>query len=166
MERKIPRKNYIIYGVIVIVTIAVVLYLNSWYKAYKQNELENSYISKYIHEINYEEFKNFSVENPNLIVYVGKTNCEECVKLEKELYKIIDDNELKDNTVFLNVTDLSSITTLEKEFNKEGLDIKFNIPSIAILKNSEFTDILNSSDENNIKSDLIIQLLEEYEYIK
>ena len=86
MDRKIPKKNYIIYAVIVIATILVVLYLNSWYKAYKQNELDNSYISKYINELNYEEFKNFSIENPNLIVYIGKTNCENCIKVEKELY--------------------------------------------------------------------------------
>ena len=166
MDRKIPKKNYIIYGIIVIATILVVLYLNSWYKAYKQNELDNSYISKYINELNYEEFKNFSIENPNLIVYIGKTNCENCIKLEKELYKIIDDNELKDETVFLNVTDLSNLSSIEKDFNESGIKLNDNVPSIAILKNSKFTDILNSDDQNNINNDLIIQLLEEYEYLK
>ena len=57
-ERKIPRKNYIIYGIIVVVTLALVFYANEWYKAYKQHELENSYIASHVKEVNYLEFQN------------------------------------------------------------------------------------------------------------
>lgn len=166
MERKIPRKNYIIYAVIVVVTLALVLYLNSWYKAYKQEELENSYIAKYINQVSYEEFKTLSIENPNLIVYIGTTNCEKCVKLEKDLYQIINKNDLKDETIFLNVTDSSNLKDIESEFNKENLNLTYSIPSIAILKDSKITDVLNSDNNNEIKKDLVVQLLEEYEYIK
>jgi len=166
MERKIPKKNYIIYTIIVIVTLLLVLYLNSWYKAYKQKQLDESYISKYIHEINYTEFKNYSIENPNLIVYIGTTNCENCLKVEKDLYKVIKHHDLKSETIFININNLSNIELLEKEFNQKDLKFNYSIPSIAILKNSKIVDVLSIDDQNNIKKDLIIQLLEEHEYIK
>lgn len=166
MERKIPRKNYIIYSIIVIITISLVMYLNEWYKAYKSNELTNSYISQYINEINYEEFENLTLENTNIIVYVGEKNSEKCIKLEKDLYKIIKKYSLKDETVFLNVTDIDNINKITNKYNIDNLKTNLNVPSIAIIKDSKITDILNSDENNEIKNDLIIQLLEEYEYIK
>ena len=165
MERKIPKKNYIIYAIIVVVTLALVLYMNEWYKAYKQKQLDESYIAKHINEVNYEEFKYISRENPNLIIYIGKTNCKECIKLEKNLYKIIDKNELKDEMIFLNVTALDNINRLS-DYSREELNLNYNVPSIAILKDSKITDVLNSNENKEITDDLIVQLLEEYEYIK
>lgn len=165
MEKKIPVKNYVKYSIIVIISIAVVLYLNSWYKAYKQEQLNNSYISQHINEINYDEFKSYSIENPNLIVYIGTTNCEQCIKVEKDLYKILNENGLKEDTVFLNITS-HNLKDLEKDFNTTDIKLNYNIPSIAVLKDSKFTDIVNSDDNGSIKRDLIVQLLEEYEYIK
>ena len=92
-ERKIPTKNYVIYGIIVVVTLFAIFYLNEWYKAYKKAELQNSYISKYVTEVNYNEFENYIQENPNTIIYIGKTNSESSIKIEKDLYKILKDNE-------------------------------------------------------------------------
>lgn len=166
MDRKIPTKNYVIYSIIVIITLALVLYINSWYKAYKQKELDESYIAQYVNKINYEEFKTFAVENPNLVVYIGTTNCDSCLKLEKDLYKVIKQYNLKDETIFLNITNLSKVEELKKDFNLETLKSNYSIPSIAILKDSKIIDVLNSDKSGNIKKDLIIQLLEEHEYIK
>jgi len=165
-EKKIPRKNYIIYGIIVVVTLTLVFYVNEWYKAYKQYELENSYISKYIKEANYLEFQNYTLENPNLIVYIGQKNCRKCVKLEKELYKVIKKYNLEDEVIFLNVTDLEDLNQILNKYKKNNLNASVNIPSIAILDNFMFNDILNSNDENEIRTDEIVQLLMEYEYIK
>lgn len=166
MDKKIPKKNYIIYAFIVIITLALVIYATEWYKAYKQSELDNSYITKYVNEINFEEFENYTLENPNNIIYIGKTNCEECLKLEKNLYKIIKKNELVDETVFLNVTNFNDLNKITDKYNIETLKSNINVPSIAILKDSKITDVLVGNEKNIITSDLINQLLEEYEYIK
>lgn len=165
-EKKIPRKNYIIYAAIVAFTIVVVIYATEWYKAYKQNELENSYISKYINEIKYDEFDNYVLENPDKIIYIGKTNCEKCIQFEKNFYKVIKDNELLDQVVFFNIENEDNINKITSKYNVENLSNEVILPSIAILRNSKITDILNSTEENIITDDLIDQLLEEYEYKK
>lgn len=164
--RRIPRKNYIIYGIIVVVTLALVFYANEWYKAYKQNELENSYIADYVKEVNYPEFQNYILENPDLIVYVGEKNSTKCVSFEKIFHDVIKEYNLEDEVIFLNVSDINNIKEITDVYNIKSLNTSLNIPSIAILKNSKFNDILNSNDDNEIRSDEIIQLLEEYEYIK
>lgn len=165
-ERKIPRKNYVIYGIIVVVTLALVFYVNEWYKAYKQHELENSYIAEYVKEVNYNEFKNYVLENTNLIVYIGEKNSEKCVNFEKKLYKVIKEYNLEDDVVFLNVTDINDLTQIFNTYKINTINSALNIPSIAILTNSKFNDLLNSDDNNEIRTDEIVQLLEEHEYIK
>ncbi|MBQ7141334.1 MAG: hypothetical protein IJO32_07530 [Bacilli bacterium] len=165
-ERKIPRKNYIIYGIIVAVTLVLVFYSNEWYKVYKQNELENSYIANYIKEVNYLEFQNYVLENPNLIVYIGEKNSEKCVNFEKKLYKVIKENNLEDEIIFLNVSNVTDLNQILRDYKLTTLNSNLNIPSIAILNNSKFSDILNSDDKNEIRTDEIAQLLVEYEYIK
>ena len=57
-EKKIPTKNYVIYGIIVVATLIAVFYTNEWYTAYKKSIFENSYISEYVTEINYNEYEN------------------------------------------------------------------------------------------------------------
>ena len=165
-ERRIPRKNYIIYGIIVVVTLTLVFYANEWYKAYKQNELENSYIAEYVKEVNYPEFQNYVLENSDLIVYIGEKNSEKCVSFEKELHKVIKEYNLEDEVIFLNVSDVNNLNVITDTYRISSLNTSLSIPSVAILKNSKFYDILNSNDDNELRSDEIIQLLEEHEYIK
>jgi len=167
-DRKIPTKNYIIYGIIVIVTLVAVFYTNEWYKAYKMSELENSYISKYVTEINYDEFENYIQENPSTIIYISKTSSEASIKIEKNLYKIIRDNGLTDEIVFLNLTGKENILhDIENKYYSATLSIDLNkIPAIAIFDNMKIVDILVSNEEEKISKSDILKLLEGQEYIK
>ena len=169
-EIKIPTKNYIIYGIIVIVSLLIVFYLNEWYKAYKQNELKNSYIAKYVNEVNYDEFKNYILENPNGIVYMGRTNCEECLAVEKKLYDIADKNEIIEQLIFLNLTDFSNnnnyLNTIKNDFYNSNIITPLSIPAIAIFNEQKIVDILISTDDNKISKSDIIKLLEGQEIIE
>jgi len=167
-EKKIPTKNYVIYGIIVVVTLVAVFYMNEWYKAYKESVLENSYISKYVTEINYSEFENYILENPNTIIYISKTNLETSIKIEKDLYKIIKDNELTDEVVFLNLTGNEYILDeIENKYYNVTLSTDLNrVPAIAIFNNMKIVDILVSDDEEKISRSDILKLLEGQEYIK
>ena len=167
-KRKIPMKNYIIYGFIVIVTLVAVFYTNEWYKAYKISELENSYISKYVTEINYDEFENYILENPNVIIYISKTNSEASINIEKQLYKIIKDNELTDEIVFLNLTGNENVLdNIEKKYYKTNLLNNLDrIPAIAVLNDMKIVDILVSDEDYKISKSDILKFLEGHEYIK
>ncbi|MBE6153585.1 MAG: hypothetical protein E7166_05115 [Firmicutes bacterium] len=167
-KRKIPMKNYIIYGFIVIVTLVAVFYTNEWYKAYKISELENSYISKYVTEINYDEFENYILENPNVIIYISKTNSEASINIEKQLYKIIKDNELTDEIVFLNLTGNENVLdNIEKKYYKTNLLNNLDrIPAIAVFNDMKIVDILVSDEDYKISKSDILKFLEGHEYIK
>ena len=166
-EKKIPLKNYIIYGIIVVVTLVGVFYLNEWYKAYKQLELENSYISKYVTELNYDEFENYILENPNAIIYMGKTNSEASINVEKKLHKLLDSNELIDTSLFLNLTNNENVLTSiqNKYYSSKSLPNLDRIPAIVIFNNMKIVDILVSDENENISRGDIIKLLEGLEYI-
>lgn len=167
-EKKIPLKNYIIYGIIVVVTLVGVFYLNEWYKAYKKLELENSYISKYITELNYDEFENYILENPNTIIYIGKTNSEASINVEKKLHKLLDSNELIDISIFLNLTNNENVLTSiqNKYYNSKSLPNLDRIPAIVIFDNMKIVDVLVSDEEENISRGDIIDLLEGFEKLK
>ena len=170
-KRKIPTKNYIIYSVIVIVTLLAVFYLNEWYKAFKINQLNNSYIANYVQELNYEEFKNYAQENPNSIVYMGITNSEECLTFEKKLYKVIKDNNLLDELVFLNLTDISKqddyLDRVQTDFYNSVITVKLdNVPSVAIMRSGKIVDIIVDEENTVLEKSNIINLLERQEYTK
>ena len=164
-ERKIPVKNYVIYSVIVVVTLLVVFYLNEWYKAYNVNELNNSYIAHYVQELNYDEFKNYVQENPNGIVYIGITDCAECLDFEKKLYQVIKSN------VFLNLTSISNqsnyLDMVQTDFYNHNISNTLNnIPSVAIMKNGKIVDIIISEKDIVLEKSNVVNLLERQEYIK
>ncbi len=167
-ERKIPTKNYVIYGIIVVVTLVAVFYMNEWYKAYKESILENSYISEYVTEINYSEFENYIQENPSAIIYISKTNSEASIKIEKDLYKIIKANELTDEIVFLNLTDNENVLSdIENKYFSTILSTDLNrVPAIVIFDNMKIVDVLVSDEEEKISRSDILKLLEGQEYIK
>lgn len=167
-ERKIPTKNYVIYGIIVVVTLVTVFYMNEWYKAYKESILENSYISEYVTEINYSEFENYIQENPSTIIYISKTNSEASIKIEKDLYKIIKNNELSDEIVFLNLTGNENVLSdIENKYFSATLSTDLaRVPAIAIFDNKKIVDVLVSDEELKISRSDILKLLEGQEYIK
>lgn len=167
-QRKIPTKNYIIYGVIVVISLLFVFYLNEWFKAYKENELANSYIANYVSEVSYQEFENYIQENPNMIVYIGMKDSEECLSVEKKLYKIIEKYDLIEETVFLNVEDnnSSNLNSLKQKYYNQSLTTQIdNVPAIAIVTNKKIVDIVVSDKDGNIERGDIIGLLEGQELI-
>ena len=167
-EKKIPTKNYVIYGIIVVATLIAVFYTNEWYTAYKKSIFENSYISEYVTEINYNEFENYIQENHSAIIYISKTNSESSIAIEKELYKIIKNYELTDEMVFLNLTGNENvISEIEnKYYNSTLLSDLTRIPAIAIVNNMKIVDVLVSDENEQISKSDILKLLEGQEYIK
>ena len=170
-EKGIPVKSYVIYGVIVVITLLIVFYLNEWYKAYKVNELNESYIAKYVNEVNYDEFNNYVLENPDGIIYIGITNCEECINVEKKLYDVVNKNGLKDQLIFLNLTSVSRnnnyLNDVKNKYYSENVTTPLeSLPAIAVFKDRKIVDILVTSDDDTIDKGDITKLLEGQEIIE
>ena len=69
--RTIPTKNYIILGVVILVSILLLYYLYLWFDNYNETKLNMPILDKYMEVINYNELSDYLVENPDAIIYVS-----------------------------------------------------------------------------------------------
>ena len=82
--RKIPMKNYIILGVVILVTMLILYYFYMWVDVYKESKINIPIMDKYMNVINYNELDNYIVENPDTIVYVSVLEDENIREFEKK----------------------------------------------------------------------------------
>ena len=56
--RKVPVKNYVILGVVIVVTVLILYYFYLWVDVYKESKINIPIMDKYMTVINYNEFGN------------------------------------------------------------------------------------------------------------
>lgn len=165
-NKTIKPKNYIILGVTIIITVIAVFYMRSWYITTKEYYATNSVMLDAINEINVEELDNYILENPKFILYVSSGQNGNIKSFEKQMKKIVVDEELENITLYLN-SDNTNMEQLKQKLNKivdnENINKKINrdsAVSIYIIENGKMTRaIINAekSSPNQIK-----KLLQKY----
>ena len=142
--KKIPTKNYIILGLIFIVSITISLYISSWYKMTEELKTAPSIFTKYSLELKLEELDTYLVENPNTIIYLSNKSDK---KIEKEVYNYIYETKLINDFIYINLKEYSEseITSLLKSISK--IKIYNNYPNIYMTEDSKITSSLLQKDE-------------------
>ena len=148
-KKNIPKKNYFILGIILIISCILVYYINAWYSLYQYEKRGNSPITTYMEIINYNEVENYIAENSDAIIYVSKSNNLKIRKFEEDNEKLFKKLELNYNILYMDA----------KDVNKD-LKIKYNVneyPTILFFKNKRLVnkyvlelDNINYSDMKNI----------------
>ena len=92
--KEIPKKNYFILAIIVVLTILLVFYLKSWYEATTLSNLPRTIMADSLPEVKIEEFDNFIQENPNIVIYISSST-ENQGDFDKKIYQYISKNNLK-----------------------------------------------------------------------
>lgn len=148
-KKDIPKKNYFILGIILIISCILVYYINAWYSLYQYEKRGNSPITTYMEIINYNEVENYIAENSDAIIYVSKSNNLKIRKFEEDNEKLFKKLELNYNILYMDA----------KDVNKD-LKIKYNVneyPTILFFKNKRLVnkyvlelDNINYSDIKNI----------------
>lgn len=148
-KKDIPKKNYFILGIILIISCILVYYINAWYSLYQYEKRGNSPITTYMEIINYNEVENYIAENSDAIIYVSKSNNLKIRKFEEDNEKLFKKLELNYNILYMDA----------KEVNKD-LKIKYNVneyPTILFFKNKRLVnkyvlelDNINYNDIKNI----------------
>lgn len=148
-KKDIPKKNYFILGIILIISCILVYYINTWYSLYQYEKRGNSPITTYMEIINYNEVENYIAENSDAIIYVSKSNNLKIRKFEEDNEKLFKKLELNYNILYMDA----------KDVNKD-LKIKYNVneyPTILFFKNKRLVnkyvlelDNINYSDIKNI----------------
>ena len=148
-KKDIPKKNYFILGIILIISCILVYYINAWYSLYQYEKRGNSPITTYMEIINYNEVENYIEENSDAIIYISKSNNLKIRKFEEDNEKLFKKLELNYNILYMDA----------KDVNKD-LKIKYNVneyPTILFFKNKRLVnkyvlelDNINYSDIKNI----------------
>ena len=81
--KKIGLKNYIIYILIVFVTVALAIVFSFWYKNIKDEQTTKSMTA--IAEIKETDLDNYLTENNNIIIYLGNSKKESLKEFQQNL---------------------------------------------------------------------------------
>lgn len=151
--RKISTKNYVIYMIIVLITITFVIFLSKWYETKKDGQTTHRMSS--IVEIKEKDLDNYLVENPSIIIYLSNSHNIGLKNFEKEFNKYILKNNLNKKMVYIDLNGVSK--NFDKKLkNKLGIDasssyinVNFNEDeNIIIIDDSELVSILYNTNIN------------------
>lgn len=144
--KKVPLKNYLILGLILVVSVIVVLYFNKLCINAKNKKNDNLLIN-FIREITPHELENYITENPNFVIYLDDENMQDN-SFQKKFKKFLIKYDLQKEVVFININQFD-----EKEFNefiKKYYDNDLNIEkrkSLIIIDNQKIVDIMLADNE-------------------
>ncbi|MBQ9853858.1 MAG: hypothetical protein IJO57_02365 [Bacilli bacterium] len=147
MERKIPLKNYIILGVILIITFSLLYYFYLWFDKYEETKLNRPILTKYMDVINYNELDNYLVENPDAIIYVSVLNNTKIRDFEKQLKQKFKDDAIDNSLLYLDITNTSKKEKedMEELYYFNNLNI-LDVPCILTFSSGELVSIYSVSD--------------------
>lgn len=151
IDKKIPLKNYFIVLIVSIFVILLVLCLRNFYLNYDSNSINTSYLSEMkINEITKNDFDFILSESSNIILFVSNTKTKQIYNLEKKLYNEFDKNELLDNLIYWDVSDLNNeyISILKNKFPNIILN-DYKLPFIVIIKDGIYKDTIDIYKYNN-----------------
>ena len=147
--RKIPIKNYVILGVVIVVTMLILYYFYLWVDVYKESKINIPIMDKYMTVINYNELDNYLVENPNTIVYVSVLEDEVIRDFEKKFKAKYKNKKIENEILYMNVTedikndDIRDDMTSKYKIN--DLDL-LDVPCVLVFNDGLLKSIYSISD--------------------
>lgn len=167
MARKIRYKNnYFNLAIILIGVVLLTIASSNLYKNHSANKINNSYISKYVANIQLNEIQTASVEfRSDTFLYISYTGDSNIYNFEVKLKKVLKEKELTDNFIYMNATNLLTekdyVATINKTLGLTDNSLK-KLPAILYYKDNKIVDIVDS-EFNLIDTGKFVQLLEKYE---
>ena len=133
--KKIPFKNYIYVFFIIIISILVVFKLMNIYN--KNNKID------FITEVKEKDLKQFVLEKNDVFIYFSKSNNK---KIEQELKKYLDNNEIKNDIIYVDLNNTSK--DIETKINNNFKEISstnyisIKNPTILYIADGKINDVL------------------------
>ena len=154
MNREIPKKNYIILGVVIVLTFLLMYYFYMWYDAYMDTKLGNPILDKYMEVINYNELDNYLVENNNVIIYVSVLEDSQIRDFEKKLKGLYKKHEIERDILYMDVTqDKKIVDKIVTEYSNSSFN--YDIPVFLVIENGSIKGFYNVKengyDVQNVK---------------
>lgn len=160
-ERAIPLKNYIILGLVVLLTLGLVYYFYLWYITYEESKLNETIMDRYLEVINYNELNDYIVENRNAMIYTSVLEDNNIRKFEIKFKNIVVKNALKDKILYMDMTDIFKdkikYTELRNSYQINNYNIT-NVPCILVFKDAKLVDIYSIKD-NDYNTDNVLNYI-------
>lgn len=156
--RTIPRKNYILAGIICVLTIIIASYLAFWYKSNKEYNENNSIMTGYLLEIGEDEvilnLTNYVLDNPNTILYMSYGNDATVKDFEKEFKNVINEYNIKASFIYIDLNMISNKkfsselkdTFFSEELINKGIEV-LKQPNLFIFEDGKIIDVLYSAKQ-------------------
>lgn len=159
--REIPLKNYIILGLVVLLTLGLVYYFYLWYITYEESKLNETIMDRYLEVINYNELNDYIVENRNAMIYTSVLEDNNIRKFEIKFKNIVVKNALKDKILYMDMTDIFKdkikYTELRNSYQINNYNIT-NVPCILVFKDAKLVDIYSIKD-NDYNTDNVLNYI-------
>lgn len=159
--REIPLKNYIILGLVVLLTLGLVYYFYLWYITYEESKLNETIMDRYLEVINYNELNDYIVENRNAMIYTSVLEDNDIRKFEIKFKNIVVKNALKDKILYMDMTDIFEdkikYTELRNSYQINNYNIT-NVPCILVFKDAKLVDIYSIKD-NDYNTDNVLNYI-------
>lgn len=162
MYRDIPLKNYIILGVIILVTLLLLYYFYMWVDLYKESRNNYPIMDKYMTVIYYNELNDYLVENPDTLVYVSVLEDDEIREFEKKFKNKFRNNDIDIDMLYMDITiwinDNKFIDEVSRKYSLNNLSM-LSVPCILNFNGGELSSIYSIKD-NDYNLDSLISYLD------
>lgn len=149
--RKVPFKNYIFLGIVILVSMFLLYYFYMWVDAYNESKLNEPIMDKYMEVINYNELDNYLIENPNTIIYASILENKDIRDFEKKFKKLFINNEVEKKVLYLDITNEINNKDIKSNLMEKYLINSVSIidvPNIIVFDNGKLKTIYSISEDN------------------
>ena len=149
--RVIPKRNYLILGIVLLVSFLLIYYFYMWFDAYNESKLNKPILDKYIDVINYNELSDYLIESPDSIIYVSILEDNEIRDFEKKFKNVLKTHQIEEDILYMNITEELKDDTLRQDmiskysFNNANIS---NVPCILVIDGGKLSAIYNIKASN------------------
>lgn len=146
--RKIPAKNYVIFGLLVVVTLTITFIIRKTYLDRLDYEKSTNATLSFLSSVNEDELSTFLVENRDIILYISPSGEEKIKDFEIEFKKYILDHQLSQDIIYLNTRNVSKkfFNDFKKNYfsnNLKQADIDIvNQPNLFLIENGKVVAVM------------------------
>ena len=141
---------------------SIFLPIYNCYSVYNEGKKEVPVIRGVISEITTEDFDHYILENQSALVYICTASDMNCRNFEKDFIKFIKRDNLQDEIIYLNVSNLDADKFVE-DFNKKynyRIPLTKNYPALIMFENGKICGILQGKSDKKITISRTKQFIE------
>lgn len=164
-ERQIKLKNYLILGLIFILTLFVVIALRKWYISYENYQLTIPVLKGKLNEVTVAELDNYLTENDDAIVYIEVSEDANSREVAEGLIDVVKKRELTERVVYLNISSIEDKDKFFKDFSSKYIQSEKleYYPALVLFYEGKVEAFVSRTKNQSLNIGNIEQLFDEYE---